>query len=1117
MAISSSSPPTLPLNTMVHMLTIKLTYSNYLLWRNQFVPLLANQELFGYLDGSITTPSPMITASDGTTKSNPAYTSWLHTNQTLLSLLYSSLIEESMSEVLGFCHSHEAWHALEVSFSHRSKTRELQLKDELQLTHHGSQSIAKFSRTFKGLYDQLAAIGRPIDDTIKFTALSHEIFERSVSHSSSNSAYFVQQTSKVAGHKQVKHQSSASPTPFANSKSSSNSFVHCQLCDKEGHSAKRCWNFLKLKKKQSANLAEAFSACSIQDFNDSEWFPDSGAASHMTSDTKGVDQPAVYSGNERVMVGNGQSLAISHTGSISSLVPSSPLLLSNVLVVPGIKKNLISISQLTKDNNCCVTFSSSGLPYRIGSQEWYWESEDVKMCDGGTEFTNNKFRSHLHSCGINLRLACPYTPSQNGIAERKHRHVTETGLTLMFHARVPLSSWVKAFSTAIFLINRLPSPSLAGKTPYELLFGKQPDYSMLRTFGCLCFPYLRDYSPNKLSPKSTPCVFLGYNTLHKGFRCLDRKTHRVYVSRHVQFYEHTFPYNGDSVQNLPSNIDYIHFSESQECVSSSSNVSTSDSLPSPSFSNSLCLPCNDIPHLSSTSSPGPQVPLDEDSLLDSVVTDSTTPSLVSSSPRVTTSSHSMITRGKTGIFKPRLYHAMNISSSSQLFQALLALKEPQGFTSAAKHPEWLSAMDDEIHALKKNDTWVLVPRPQHHNVVGCRWIFKTKLHSDGSIERHKACLVAQGFSQVHGLDFGDTFSPVVCPATVRIILSLAVTSGWRLHQLDVKNAFLHGFLNEEADFSLFVYHSSLGTVYLLLYVDDMIITGSTPSLVHTFITRLSNEFSMKDLGDLHYFLGVEVQANEKGLFLSQTKYALDLLQRASMIDAKPISTPFVVGQHLSAEGTLFSDPTLFRSLAGALQYLTITRPDLSFSTAHHGLQLHKQSTHDLLGYSDVDWAGCPDTRRSTTGYAIFFGANLISWSSKKQSTVSRSSAEAEYRSLVVATADIAWIIQLLRDLHVTLSVPPKILCDNQSAIFMAVNPVTHPRSKHIAIDYHFVRELVDKGTLKIDFVPSHLQLADSLTKGVTKPQFYLFRSKLSVLPSTTLTLQGGDKGESNSP
>ena len=271
-----------------------------------------------------------------------------------------------------------------------------------------------------------------------------------------------------------------------------------------------------------------------------------------------------------------------------------------------------------------------------------------------------------------------------------------------------------------------------------------------------------------------------------------------------------------------------------------------------------------------------------------------------------------------------------------------------------------------------------------------------------------------------------------------------------------------------------------------------------------------------------------MQANEKGLFLNQTKYALELLQRASMIDAKPISTPCVVGQHLSTKGKLFSNPTMFRSLAGALQYLTITRSDLSFSvnsicqfmhaltedhfgalkrilryvkgTPHHGLQFHQQSIHDILAYSNADWAGCLHTRRSTIGYAIFFCTNLVSWSSKKQSTVSRSSVEAEYRSFSIATTDIVWIVQLLRDLHVTLSTTPKILCDNQSAIFMAVNPVTRPRSKHIVINYHFVRELVANGTLKVDFIPSHLQLVDSLTKGVTKPQFFLFRSKLNVIP-----------------
>ena len=257
MADSASSSSSLPLNTMVHMLTIKLTSSNYLLWKNQFVPLLASQDLFSYLDGSIRAPSTTILAAYGTTKSNPVYTSWLHTDQTLLSLLYYSLTEESMSEVLGLCHSHEAWHTLEVSFSHRSKTRELQFKDELQLMQCGFQSIAEFSSTFKGLCDQLAAIGRPIDDTDKvhwylralgpdykifsttmmsqlplpsfveivLKALCHEIFERYVSHSSSNSAYYVQQTSKSVGAKKGKNRPPTSSSSSANSKSSST--VHC--------------------------------------------------------------------------------------------------------------------------------------------------------------------------------------------------------------------------------------------------------------------------------------------------------------------------------------------------------------------------------------------------------------------------------------------------------------------------------------------------------------------------------------------------------------------------------------------------------------------------------------------------------------------------------------------------------------------------------------------------------------------------------------------------------------------------------------------------------------------------------------------------------------------------
>ncbi|KAL6347067.1 hypothetical protein AAG906_012318 [Vitis piasezkii] len=358
-----------------------------------------------------------------------------------------------MSEVLGLSHAHEAWTTLEAPFSHRSKTRELQLKDELQLMQRGSKSVAEFSRLFKGLYDQLAAIGRPIDDSDK---------------------------------------------------------VH--------------------------------------------WF-------------------------------------------LRALGPNYKIFSSTML------------SQLPLPSFANI------IPKALSHEIF-----ESFQCDGGTEFTNNKFRSHLTSCGIVLRIACPYTSSQNGIAERKHRHVTETGLTIMFHACVSLFLWVEAFSTTVYLINRLPSQTLDGKTPYELL------------------------------------------------------------------------------------------------------------LLSPSVS----------------------------------------------IPTTSTNTHPMVTRGKPGIFKPKAYHALTLSPSSQFFQVLLAIQEPRGFKSAAKHPEWLSAIDDEIQALKKKYTWNLVRRPINHNVVGCRWIFKTKLHVNGSIESHKARLMAKGFSQIHGLNFEDTFSPMVCPATIRIILSITV-------------------------------------------------------------------------------------------------------------------------------------------------------------------------------------------------------------------------------------------------------------------------------------------------------------------------------------------------------
>ncbi|XP_071691164.1 uncharacterized mitochondrial protein AtMg00810-like [Rutidosis leptorrhynchoides] len=416
-------------------------------------------------------------------------------------------------------------------------------------------------------------------------------------------------------------------------------------------------------------------------------------------------------------------------------------------------------------------------------------------------------------------------------------------------------------------------------------------------------------------------------------------------------------------------------------------------------------------------------------------------------------------------------------SCSPLHHALLTTREPKGFKSASKHPVWFQAMEEEIDALHVNRTWDLVPRPPQGNIVGSKCVFRTKFNADGTVDRLKARLVAQGLTQVPSLDYSVTFSPVMKASTVGIILSLAMLHKWHLHQLDAKNAFLNGHLTEiflwsnllvllildfrdiRADPSLFVYKKGTCVLYLLVYVDDIILTGNNSSIIDGFITRLHQEFAIKDLGKLSYFLGLEVTYTDSRLFLSQSKYAYDILVRAQLLDSKPISTLLPTVASFTTGGIPFDDPTYYSSLVGALQYLTITRPDISYAvnqvsqflhaptldhfqavkhiihyikgTLHYGLIFHRSPNTSNLGYSDADWARYIETRRSTYGYSIFLGCNLVSWSAKKKPTVARSSCESEYRVLAKTAAEIVWITHLLRELYILPPDRPTILCDKK--------------------------------------------------------------------------------------
>jgi histone deacetylase 1/2 len=319
-------------------------------------------------------------------------------------------------------------------------------------------------------------------------------------------------------------------------------------------------------------------------------------------------------------------------------------------------------------------------------------------------------------------------------------------------------------------------------------------------------------------------------------------------------------------------------------------------------------------------------------------------------------------------------------------------------------------------------------------------------------------------------------------------------------------------------------------VYLLVYVDDIIITGSSLSLVQALVQKLDSVFSLKQLGDLEYFLGIEVkQLSDKSLLLTQSKYIRDLLTKTNMIDCKPINTPMMSSCKLTKLGSdNVQDATLYRSVVGSLQYATITRPEISYAvnkvcqfmsapkethwvavkrilrylkgTIDLGLQIFPTAIDHPLPlkvFCDADWASDPDDRRSTSGTTIFFGPNLISWWSRKQQVVARSSTEAEYRSLAQATADALWIQTLLTELTVPFT-PPAIFCDNQSAVLLAHNPFLHSRTKHMEIDLFFVREKVLAKQLSVTHIPGVDQIADILTKLISTDKFLYIRDKLNV-------------------
>ncbi|GJS11196.1 retrovirus-related pol polyprotein from transposon TNT 1-94 [Tanacetum coccineum] len=527
------------------------------------------------------------------------------------------------------------------------------------------------------------------------------------------------------------------------------------------------------------------------------------------------------------------------------------------------------------------------------------------------------------------------------------------------------------------------------------------------------------------------------------------------------------------------------------------------------------------------------------------------------------------------------------------FHTELSKVEPKNFKMAVIEDCWFQAMQDEIHEFDRLEVWELVPRPIYVMVIALKWIYKVKLDEYGDVLKNKARLVAKGYRQEEGIDFEESFAPVARIEAIRIFIANAATKNMIIYQMDVKTAFLNGDLQEEVfvsqpegfedqdnpthvyrlkkalyglkqaprawydtlskfllannffkgavDPTLFTRKSGKHILLVQIYVDDIIFASTDHNACHIFSKEMSSKFQMSMMGQMSFFLGLQVSQSPRGIFINQAKYALETLKKYGMDLSDPVDTPMV--DRLKLDEDLMGipvDQTRFRGMVGSLMYLTASRPDLVFAvcmcaryqakptkkhleaikrifrylkgTINMGLWYPKDNAMSLTAYADADHAGCQDSRRSTSGSAQFLGDRLVSWSSKKQRSTAISTTEAEYIAMSGCCAQILWMRSQLKDYGFLFNKIP-LYCDNKSAIALSCNNVQHSRSKHIDIRHHFIREQVENGVVELYFVETNYQLADILTKALPRERFEFLLPRLGMKSLTPETLKRLQEGE----
>ena len=775
-------------------------------------------------------------------------------------------------------------------------------------------------------------------------------------------------------------------------------------------------------------------------------------------------------------------------------------------------------------------------------------------CDNGGEFTSSEFKNFLIDNKIKQEFSSPHSPHQNGTAERMWRTLFEMARCLLIEAKLPKFLWNYAVRAAAYIRNRCYSPRV-DKTPFEMLTNMKPKLENTHIFGSQYYAYIEERK--KLDPRCNEGIFLGYDPSSPAYLVYYPETDNLRRVRLVHFTDR-IKNEGISDDNL-DNKDEPDEYEGKEIV-----------------------PNNMYQNVRSHS----ESEYNEDNPLDSNLAEESAEEIESVEPNIDLD-RNMARYPERERQAPR-YLADYVDPdevdllSNSVDYCCKVSEVPENYLRAISSPEahkWKVAMDEEIQSLKENKTYDLSNLPSNRSVIGGRWVYVVKEGLEGQ-EQFKARYVAKGYSQKEGIDYTDTFSPTVRMTSVRLLMHMSVQENFKVHCMDFKSAYLnssidceiyvqqpegyvelnkrgeelvwklnkslyglkqsgrnwnnmlHNFLvgnhfeQSLCDHCVYIKKENNSVVIILVRVDDLLIgSNSEKSLVNAKRSLFQN-FKMKDLGILSWFLGIEFCFEENCVKMNQSKFIKKILSKFKMSECNPKGIPCDLNINKSdfEESPELTDCTLYRNIVGSLIYImTCTRPDLSYvvsklsqhmakpSQSHLGMckfvlkylkgtenynLVFKKSTSPctIFGYCDSDWGGSVD-RRSFSGYCFQLNecSSPISWKSKKQNSVALSSCEAEYISLAFAIQEAKFLQQLFMDMIGVKVKPINLFVDNQGAIKLAKNPIFHQRSKHIDIRYHFIRGEIQNGDVNLIYVPSSENKADMFTKPVSKPKLSYFK------------------------